>query len=356
MNAMTAPRWGRWVQTALLAGAVMTSSLLARPLELTLIGELPIPKTSTGARLGGLSGIDYDSARGEFIAVSDDRSTPGFAAVVRLKLLIDEQAGVRLERVTVDKLPLPGRSDARPDGESIRLDPRDRSVWCASEGDAERGGDPVIWRVAADGSEVSARPLPDELKFDPDGRRGPRPNLTIEAMAFSPDAESLWFSLEAPLRQEGEPASVASGCWVRFYEVDRAGAVRRICLYPVDRIPRRPSSGKLADNGVAEILFAENGTLLVLERSGAQNDAGDFEFVVRVFAVEIPKRTRSGGEPQLRKTLVLDSRDLKLSRVDNLEGMALGPRLADGTRTLVLVADDNFSPRQTNQLLVFKIP
>jgi hypothetical protein len=334
----------------------MSSPLLARGLELKLIAELQIPKTYEGARLGGFSGIDYDSAEGEFVVVSDDRSTPGFAPVARLKLVIDDRAGMRVDCVGVGKLPLPGRTDVRPDCESIRLDPKDHGVWCASEGDSERGGAPLIWRATSVASEVSALRLPDELKFAPDGRRGPRQNLTIEGMAFSSDGKSLWFSLEAPLREDGEPASADSGCWVRFYEVDRAGAVQQICLYPVDRIPQRPQPGKLADNGVAEILFLDHATLLVLERSGVQNDAGEFEFVARIFAVEISERVAGGDEPQLRKTLVLDSRDLKLSRVDNLEGMSLGPRLADGTRTLVLVADDNFSPRHVNQLLVFKIP
>jgi predicted extracellular nuclease len=41
---------------------------------------------------------------------------------------------------------------------------------------------------------------------------------------------------------------------------------------------------------------------------------------------------------------------------DNLEGMTLGPRLADGRPTLVLISDDNFNPGgQVNQVLVFAL-
>jgi hypothetical protein len=55
------------------------------------------------------------------------------------------------------------------------------------------------------------------------------------------------------------------------------------------------------------------------------------------------------------KTLLLDlDADLGRHRVaiDNLEGMALGPPLADGRRSLVIVADDNFSPIGQRTLFV----
>ena len=42
--------------------------------------------------------------------------------------------------------------------------------------------------------------------------------------------------------------------------------------------------------------------------------------------------------------------------IDNLEGMAWGPRLPDGRRTLILVADDNFNPEETTQFLAFAWP
>jgi hypothetical protein len=35
--------------------------------------------------------------------------------------------------------------------------------------------------------------------------------------------------------------------------------------------------------------------------------------------------------------------------------MTLGPRLADGSRSLILVSDDNFNPNQVNQFLLFRL-
>ncbi|MDX2939877.1 esterase-like activity of phytase family protein [Streptomyces ipomoeae] len=42
-----------------------------------------------------------------------------------------------------------------------------------------------------------------------------------------------------------------------------------------------------------------------------------------------------------------------MRRVDNVEGITLGPRLPDGRRTVLLVSDDNFSAVQTTQFLAF---
>lgn len=64
------------------------------------------------------------------------------------------------------------------------------------------------------------------------------------------------------------------------------------------------------------------------------------------------------GNPEtvvpMQKTLLLDLRQLGIG-LDNLEGMTLGPRLADGSQSLLLISDDNFSTDQVNQLLLFRL-
>jgi hypothetical protein len=50
--------------------------------------------------------------------------------------------------------------------------------------------------------------------------------------------------------------------------------------------------------------------------------------------------------------LLLDLDALGIT-LDNVEGMAIGPDLADGRRTLVLISDNNFSPAQFTQFLLF---
>ena len=55
-----------------------------------------------------------------------------------------------------------------------------------------------------------------------------------------------------------------------------------------------------------------------------------------------------------QKELLLDLQTLNLT-LDNLEGMSLGPRLPDGTQSLIMISDDNFNTLQKTQLLVFRI-
>jgi hypothetical protein len=40
---------------------------------------------------------------------------------------------------------------------------------------------------------------------------------------------------------------------------------------------------------------------------------------------------------------------------DNLEGLTLGPKLADGRTALIVISDDNFSSTQVGQFLLFEI-
>jgi hypothetical protein len=56
----------------------------------------------------------------------------------------------------------------------------------------------------------------------------------------------------------------------------------------------------------------------------------------------------------VQKRLLLDLDTLGIE-LENLEGMTLGPRLADGSQTLVVISDDNFSADQKTQVLLFKL-
>jgi hypothetical protein len=61
------------------------------------------------------------------------------------------------------------------------------------------------------------------------------------------------------------------------------------------------------------------------------------------------------------KTLLLDMSDLRqddgsVLALDNIEGLTLGPVLADGRQTKVLVTDNNFGATQFMQFVVLAIP
>ena len=188
--------------------------------------------------------------------------------------------------------------------------------------------------------------------------------LSIEGLAFTPDGSALWIAMEAPLYQDGPVPSLEKGAFARFTRVDRQGRVLGQYAYPVDRIPVAPTGGrKRADNGVSEILATDNGTLLVVERSGREVDEGVFQYAVRLYETGVGdasdvSRTASLVDTEfvpMRKRLVLDLFTAGIGDTDNLEGAAWGPRLPNGNATLLLVSDDNFHPRQANRFMAFEV-
>ena len=113
-----------------------------------------------------------------------------------------------------------------------------------------------------------------------------------------------------------------------------------------------------AGNGLVEVLPLSPWRLLSMERSfsvGAGN-------TVRLYGVSLLGATDVLGDADLddtpgrvrpaRKRLVLDLDVLGLT-LDNIEGMTLGPRQGRHGRALVLVSDNNFTPGQDTQLLLF---
>jgi hypothetical protein len=56
----------------------------------------------------------------------------------------------------------------------------------------------------------------------------------------------------------------------------------------------------------------------------------------------------------VQKTLLLDLDTLGIP-LDNVEGMAFGPTLPDGRRSLILVSDNNFAATQFTQFLLFAV-
>jgi len=193
---------------------------------------------------------------------------------------------------------------------------------------------------------------------------GPRNNLAYEGLAFAPDGRTLWVAMEGPLLQDGPPPTPAAGALARFTQYDRAGALLRQAAYPVDAVPAEPGPGRHAENGVSEILAVDAARLLVLERAAVQDAHGRYRNPIRLYEADLSAADDVAARPSLRdappprpaaKRLVLDLDTLALPKVDNIEGMAWGPRLPNGHATLVLVSDDNFNPSQVTQLLAFEV-
>lgn len=345
--------------------------------SLRFIGEqrLPWRQPFQGTRVGGLSGIDYDAVNDEWVLISDDRSQINPARYYRARLAYDAQGfkSVEITGVTTllqpDGTPYSSREEYKrrngvvPDLETVRVDPRDGSIWYGSEGDVTLSLDPFVRRAAPGGRHEYTLPLPRLFTVSTQHKCGPRNNQSFEGLSFTPDGRTLWVSLEGPMYQDGPEPTPAQGAVNRITHFTRDGKVLGQYAYALEPIPAAPGKGKYADNGISEILSLSERRMLVLERAGVQAGDGTYKDYVRLYEIDTEGATDIQRLPALKdaaytlvkKRLVLDIGTLHLPIVDNLEGMAFGPRLANGRASLVLISDDNFSQTQVTQLLLFEV-
>lgn len=102
---------------------------------------------------------------------------------------------------------------------------------------------------------------------------------------------------------------------------------------------------------------------LILERSGVQAADGNYSNYIRIYEADATQATNvnnldslsAGQFAPLTKKLVLDLNTLGLPKLDNVEGMAWGPKLQNGHDSLILVSDNNFGASQVTQLLAFDV-
>lgn len=377
------------VLAGLLAAALLTGCAASAPAAaaaspiggLRLLGSATLARTPQGLlqHFGGISGMDRDPATGDWLMLSDDKSEIAPARFYTLRLRIDAQGIGAIEPLAVttlrqpDGTPYPDPARARqhpggvvPDPEALRIDPRDGSLLYTSEGDRSLGLDPFVRRMGRDGRFVRELALPARLHMQRDPPRGPRHNLSLEGLAFTPDAQALWVAMEAPLIEDGPLPDAGHGALVRFSLLGRDDALLTQVAYPVDAIPQAPTGGgRRADNGVSEILSIDRDRLLVVERCGYEVDTMVFRFAIRLYEAEVGgaqdvsaiDSLQQAGVRPVRKRLLLDLSALapSVGPIDNIEAAVWGPRLPNGHATLLLASDDNFSAGQRNQFIALEV-
>ena len=327
-----------------------------------------------GTTVGGLSGIEYDPATGNYYIQSDARvATPEEAPYGRFYTatipgLASGAFGagsVSFTGVTTLKTPS-GAAFAEKgiDPESIRL--HGGSFYVSSEGD--RSGtvpaqDPFVRRFDASGNHLAELPLPAKFRaVDGSTTQGIRNNLAFESLAFTPDNLSLYTATENALYQDGPLATVSNGSNSRILRYDlTTGLAAQEYVYPV--APVAAASAAFTVNGLVELLAVDNTHLLALERSFSVGVGNS----IKLYEIDLSGATDVSGVASVAnltgitpvsKRLVADlnaATGLSQAQMDNVEGITFGPTLADGSRTLVLVSDDNFNSTVGTQFFAFKV-
>lgn len=353
--------------------------------SLRLIGQQVLPRRLDyqGTVVGGLSGVDYDAANRRFVFISDDRTlsdSPNPPRMYTATLAYDASSftGVTFTSTFAMRQPdgsvypkVPDPLVADP--ESVRVDVATGNLLWVSEGDRQpmagppRFIDPFIREIRPDGTHVRQYTLPSMFAMSPNAT-GPRGNLVFEGLTFTPDNSKAVAITEGPLQQDGPTPTVTAGAVSRITVFDRAtGTASAQYAYPIERVQATPvPADAFTVSGATEILAVTATKFLVLERSFSVGVVGN---QVRLYEIDISAATNVLNTASLvgatytpvTKRLVLDFETLKvqLGVIANLEGIAFGPKLANGRDTLVVVADDNFpaadSATDRNQILVFEV-
>lgn len=329
--------------------------------QLDFIGEAQIPSgyEFEGSVVGGLSGIDYDAHRNTYYAISDDRVEPRF---YELSIALEdgslEDGDIQFKAVHTIEDKNGAVFDTQPDPESIRVLPFLDLLFWSSE---RLGTDntPFVRVMTRSGSHVAEFDLP--TKFIASDDSGTRSNVGFESLSFKSNDKALYVANESALVQDGEKATLEHGSPVRVLKLNaNNGQAQQEYIYMVDPIAKAPVPlGGFADSGLVELLVLDKHYMLAMERSFSLG-AG---YSVKLYLTSTRGATnvrrfdsiKDRYIRPMRKQLLLDLDELGLS-LDNIEGITFGPEL-DGTRSLVLVSDDNFSAfgPQVSQFLAFKL-
>ncbi len=358
-------------------------------LELLSVAILPSrpvgPDTDRATHFGSVSGITWDEHNGRYLGIIDDHQPARFAWLD--VQYVDGRLSVTVDRV-VPLVPGAGVERRRVVGADLEAVAAlgDGTFIASEEGHvggptSEHPGEtwPVAFLHFDRGAVVrQVMDWPSAFAIDAQGIRA---NQGAEALAVTPDGR-LVAGLEQP-RVADAPVLVAgtesspdpSALLTRLVEFVKEGRTWRAARqWAYQLAPTRLGNGFDAvcgdgENGLTELLALDASTFLSLERACLVDRAGRARNRIAIYRVSLDgaddvSTLVSLQDVQVRgvaKELVLDFESIvsrlppELDYLDNFEGMTFGPVLADGSRTLLVVSDDNFRATQKTVFLLLRL-
>ena len=256
---------------------------------------------------------------------------------------------------------------------------------------------PSIYEFSPTGSFIRAftdpvKVLPKNgstLNYAADGSpltTGRQDNRGYEGLAISPDGQKLFAVFQDPLQNEGTPNGRSSRN-VRIVRFDVAtGQSDAQYIYQLeplteinDRIPGTAddfgSTSQGRNIGVSSLVALDDRQLLIIERDNRGVGVGDPQGTIpvgskRIYKIDLTDATDVSGLTLTRndlpadvmpvsKTLFLDVaealRTAEQPIPEKLEGVAIGPKLADGSYALLLATDNDFSVTQDSGNVQFDV-
>lgn len=343
-----------------------------RALRLLGSASLPTGTLYEGVEFGGISGLEQ-AADGSYWAISDDRGgergTPRF-----YNLSLDYESGKPVE-VGIKRQSHMLRPDGAKflasartvDPESIRRAPNGNLYW-SSEGnwssDAAQLHQPFLREMTTEGKFVREFSVPAMYQYRDNATTGARNNKVFEALTVADDG-TVYIANEDALVQDGPLTTVAAGSVVRVTAMDPAsGNAKAQYAYRLPPIPvdAPPGAAFGPDNGLSEMLATGKNRFIAVERAFAAGIGNTIRLVETEITssttnvLSVPSLSGASYTAMGRKLLLEMPITYQGVKLDNIESITWGRTLANGNRTLVLAADNNFiAQTQANQFIVLEV-
>ena len=283
-------------------------------------------------KAGNYSGIT--SISGNVYALVDDKSpNDGFYL---FDIDIDSVSGNIKSVVQND---FRGNSNPNRDSEGIVYVPGSNTLFVSGEADMK------ILEYNLDGTLTGrSLVLPEVFKH-------PSDNYGFESLAYNRNTHLYWTTTESTLTTDGIQATSTNGAqnMLRLQSFGEDLKPLKQYAYLMDA-PTASSSASNYAMGVSEMTALDDGRLIVLEREFFVPPSKLGAYVNCKFYVVNPEDgtpisdtdSLNMASPFLKKTELYENKTsltLFSYHIANYEGMCLGPKLKDGSQTLLLVSD-----------------
>lgn len=337
--------------------------LPAKALELEFLSQaslahkLKFKKTT----LGGLSGLYFDSSRQILSAVSDDRGNINEPRIYQFQvsiqgkdLKVDPKDVIILSVNQSESAHQSTKSSSRMFSPVLDLEGISMTPWgdflLINEGDMNRKPrvPPQVFAVKVDGTIGKSFEVPEAFLPELTGeqKKGVQNNLAFEGLAANPNGKDWLVATEGPLKQDGGKFHR----WIQ-YSMSEAWVLKPSKEFRYPNVTT--SEGMEFQKGISEIHFLDEHQVLVLERALQLGPQG-MAFSIQIYLSDLRQADKNQMLPR-KPVLDLATLKDKIGKLENFEGMTLGPRLSDGRRSLILVSDDNFMRDQRTQFLLIAI-
>lgn len=297
-------------------------SVLPQPVSIIALKQQTFHKTVPAGNYSGIVHID----KNRYAIVDDKSKTDGFYIFdIDIDSINGKIISVKPERFFSSGL-------ENRDGEGIAFRKSDSTIFISGE-----HGNRIL-QYNLDGKLTGKElEIPKEYSTATD-------NYGFESLAYDDITGTFWTANESTLKMDGEQATSTNKVEniIRIQSFGDDLKPKKQFLYRMDT-PVADSKTYRYAMGVSEILALKDNSLLVLEREFFVPPSKIGAFVnCKLYQVWPDNYITSEKDKYLYKKQVCQIRtslSLFNHSVANYEGMCIGPRLADGRQTVILVSD-----------------